>query len=77
MAVHFSNHAGFPSFAGTRMTGDQLLELLDGLERNGLLAGYTHLLTGACPLRAQSIRVSGLRPLGFQGFGAARRLAAA
>lgn len=46
MAVHFSNHTGFPSFAGTRMTGEQLLELVDGLESNGLLAGYTHLLTG-------------------------------
>ena len=46
MAVHFSNHTGFPGFAGTRMTGEQLLELIDGLESNGLLAGYTHLLTG-------------------------------
>ena len=46
MAVHFSNHAGFPSFGGTRMTGEQLLELADGMERNGLLSGYTHVLTG-------------------------------
>ena len=46
LSVHFSNHTGFPGIAGTRMSGDQLLELLDGLEKNDLLDDYTHLLTG-------------------------------
>ena len=49
LSVHFSNHTGFPGIAGTRMSGDQLLELLDGLEKNDLLDDYTHLLTGNLP----------------------------
>lgn len=46
MAVHFSNHSGYPGFAGTRMSGEQMLELMDGLEGNGLTGDYTHMLTG-------------------------------
>ena len=46
LSVHFSNHTGFPTIAGTRMSGDELLELLRGMEANELLGEYTHLLTG-------------------------------
>lgn len=45
-SVQFSNNTGYPSWKGTVMSGEQLLEVLDGLEANGLLAGYSHLLTG-------------------------------
>jgi pyridoxine kinase len=48
-SVHFSNHTGYPSFGGKhlRLTGDDVLDLLDGLEQNDLLRDkYTHLLTG-------------------------------
>lgn len=34
------------SFTGARHGGDHLLDLLKGLEANGLTASYTHLLTG-------------------------------
>ena len=46
-AVHLSNHTGYPSgFKGQRLTGDQLTEVVAGLEANSLLNDYTHLLTG-------------------------------
>ena len=44
-SVQFSNHTGYPLFKGQVMDGDGLLQLVDGLEANGLL-NYTHLLTG-------------------------------
>ncbi|KAI9144439.1 Ribokinase-like protein [Paraphysoderma sedebokerense] len=43
--VHFSNHTGYPHFKGTRYSLDDILNILDGLELNGL-NNYTHLLTG-------------------------------
>ena len=43
--VEFSNHTGYPNFNGKVLDGDGLLQLIDGLESNGLL-NYTHLLTG-------------------------------
>jgi pyridoxine kinase len=46
-SVHFSNHTGYANgFKGTVLDGDALLALVSGLEENGLLAGFTHLLTG-------------------------------
>ncbi|KAJ0406943.1 hypothetical protein ATCC90586_000204 [Pythium insidiosum] len=48
-SVHFSNHTGYPSFGGKhlRLSGDDVLDLLDGLQQNDLLRNaYTHLLTG-------------------------------
>jgi pyridoxine kinase len=48
-SVHFSNHTGYPSFSGKhlRLNGDDVKDLLDGLEQNHLLQdAYTHLLTG-------------------------------
>lgn len=46
-SVQFSNHTGYPGgFAGERLSGEQLEALVAGLEKNGLLSGYTHLLTG-------------------------------
>ncbi|KAG7670781.1 hypothetical protein Ndes2526B_g01465 [Nannochloris sp. 'desiccata'] len=43
--VEFSNHTGYPNFTGKVLDGTGLLQLIDGLETNGLL-NYTHLLTG-------------------------------
>ncbi|CAI0446305.1 unnamed protein product [Linum tenue] len=52
-SVQFSNHTGkcislmpgYPSFKGQVLNGQQLWELIEGLEANNLLF-YTHLLTG-------------------------------
>ncbi|KAJ3134374.1 hypothetical protein HK100_003634 [Physocladia obscura] len=44
--VQFSNHTGYPSFTGERIDGDKLLALVAGLEQNGILPLYSHLLTG-------------------------------
>jgi len=46
LSVCFSNHTGYGSWKGEVMNGDQLWSLVEGLEGNGLLEGYTHLLTG-------------------------------
>ena len=54
LSVQFSNHTGFPTIAGTRMSGDELLELLGGLGNNDLLGEYTHLLTGALRARGHA-----------------------
>ncbi|KAG2778621.1 hypothetical protein JG687_00008183 [Phytophthora cactorum] len=46
-SVQFSNHTGYAKFTGRRLTGDELHELLDGMEINNLLKdAHTHLLTG-------------------------------
>ena len=47
-SVQFSNHTGYKSWTGEKLTEGQLESLLDGLEGNGLLE-YTHLLTGMAP----------------------------
>ncbi|GBG73017.1 hypothetical protein CBR_g12736 [Chara braunii] len=44
-SVQFSNHTGFRSWSGHVLDGDQLWELIEGLDANNLL-NYTHLLTG-------------------------------
>nr|XP_016457987.1 PREDICTED: pyridoxal kinase-like isoform X4 [Nicotiana tabacum] len=44
-SVQFSNHTGYPTFKGQVLNGEQLWELVEGLEANDLLY-YTHLLTG-------------------------------
>ncbi|CAN1160827.1 Pyridoxal kinase [Linum perenne] len=44
-SVQFSNHTGYPSFKGQVLNGQQLWELIEGLQANNLLF-YTHLLTG-------------------------------
>nr|XP_025605404.1 pyridoxal kinase isoform X2 [Arachis hypogaea] len=44
-SVQFSNHTGYPTFKGQVLNGQQLWELIEGLEGNDLLY-YTHLLTG-------------------------------
>jgi len=43
--VQFSNHTGYPTWKGQVLSGDQLLEIFQGLEENRL-CHYTHLLTG-------------------------------
>ena len=46
-SVHFSNHTGYPKgWEGDVLKGDQLRQLLNGLERNGLLQDIQHVLTG-------------------------------
>ena len=44
--VQFSNHTGYASFTGEKLDGDQLCNLMDGLDANDLMSSYTHLLTG-------------------------------
>ncbi|PIA33519.1 hypothetical protein AQUCO_04100156v1 [Aquilegia coerulea] len=44
-SVQFSNHTGYPTFKGQVLDGQQLCDLIEGLEANNLLY-YTHLLTG-------------------------------
>ncbi|XP_061358550.1 pyridoxal kinase-like isoform X1 [Gastrolobium bilobum] len=44
-SVQFSNHTGYPTFKGHVLNGQQLWDLMEGLEANDLLY-YTHLLTG-------------------------------
>ncbi|KAK9115382.1 hypothetical protein Syun_022179 [Stephania yunnanensis] len=44
-SVQFSNHTGYPTFKGQVLNGEQLWNLIEGLEANDLLY-YTHLLTG-------------------------------
>jgi pyridoxine kinase len=44
--VNLSNHTGYPVWRGEVMSGEQLTTIFDGLTQNGLLHGYTHLLTG-------------------------------
>lgn len=44
--AQFSNHTGFPTWRGEIMDGEQLWQLVEGLEANGLCGQYTHLLTG-------------------------------
>ncbi|KAJ8545918.1 hypothetical protein K7X08_018501 [Anisodus acutangulus] len=43
--VQFENSAGYPTFKGQVLNGEQLWDLIEGLEANDLLY-YTHLLTG-------------------------------
>ena len=43
--VQYSNHVGYGSFAGEKLTGEQVWALLEGMQANGLLAP-TRLLTG-------------------------------
>eukprot|EP00002_Diphylleia_rotans_P037936 TRINITY_DN8545_c0_g1_i1.p1 TRINITY_DN8545_c0_g1~~TRINITY_DN8545_c0_g1_i1.p1 ORF type:complete len:290 (+),score=68.50 TRINITY_DN8545_c0_g1_i1:74-943(+) len=45
-SVQFSNHTGYPVFRGQVLNGDELWALIEGLDANGLLSQYTHLLTG-------------------------------
>ncbi|XP_031110320.1 pyridoxal kinase [Ipomoea triloba] len=44
-SVQFSNHTGYPTFKGQVLNGEQLWDLIEGLQANNLLF-YTHLLTG-------------------------------
>ncbi|KAI4320306.1 hypothetical protein MLD38_033802 [Melastoma candidum] len=44
-SVQFSNHTGYPTFKGQILNGQQLCDIVEGLEANNLLY-YTHLLTG-------------------------------
>ncbi|XP_021654212.2 pyridoxal kinase isoform X3 [Hevea brasiliensis] len=48
-SVQFSNHTGYPSFKGQVLNGQQLWDLIEGLEANDLLY-YTHLLTVCDPV---------------------------
>ena len=45
-SVQFSNHTGYSQFQGDRLSGEQLLLLLQGLQENQLLSSVQYLLTG-------------------------------
>lgn len=46
-SVHFSNHTGYAQgWEGDVLKGDQLVQILNGLERNELLEDVEHVLTG-------------------------------
>lgn len=45
-SVQFSNHTGYPVFKGQVFDGGNVMEIAQGLEENGLLSEYTHMLTG-------------------------------
>ena len=46
-SVQFSNHTNYPNkWKGTVLSGQDVTDLIDGLDANGLLANYTHMLTG-------------------------------
>ena len=45
-SVQFSNHSGYPYVTGQQLSGAELEDLVDGLEKNDLLDLYTHVLTG-------------------------------
>ena len=45
-SVQFSNHTGYNTVKGQILDGEQLWSIVEGLEQNGLLAGYDYLLTG-------------------------------
>jgi pyridoxine kinase len=44
-SVQFSNHTGYKSFKGQRLSGQDVEDLYQGLEENNL-CNYTHVLTG-------------------------------
>lgn len=45
--MQFSNHTGYRNgIKGKVLSGEDLTELVDGLDNNGLLEGYSHMLTG-------------------------------
>ncbi|SAM09329.1 hypothetical protein [Absidia glauca] len=44
--VQFSNHTGYSSWTGGRLTDTDVQQLFDGMEKNGLMDQYTHVLTG-------------------------------
>lgn len=45
-SVQFSNHTGYPVVRGQRLSGQDVEDLLAGLEANNLVRQYTHVLTG-------------------------------
>ncbi|EAX95829.1 pyridoxal kinase family protein [Trichomonas vaginalis G3] len=44
--VNFSTHTAYPHIRGTKMTPQELEDILEGLRMNNILKMYTHLLTG-------------------------------
>ena len=36
----------YPSFTGHKLSGDQIIDLINGLDANGILSTYSHLLVG-------------------------------
>lgn len=44
-SVQFSNHTGYTSFTGQKVSGDELLQLIEGLKNNSLV-DYQYVITG-------------------------------
>ncbi|XP_055321635.1 pyridoxal kinase isoform X2 [Sitodiplosis mosellana] len=45
-SVHFSNHTGYKHVKGQVLSDKELNDVFSGLQQNGLLSTYSHLLTG-------------------------------
>ncbi len=45
-SVQLCNHTAYKVFKGQRLDGEALDAIVDGLRQNGLLATYSHVLTG-------------------------------
>lgn len=45
-SCQLSNHTGYSLFTGRKANGEEIASLADGLERNGFLCQYSHVLTG-------------------------------
>jgi pyridoxine kinase len=45
-SVQLSNHTGYARFSGNKFEGAELDRLVEGLDANGFLAEYSHVLTG-------------------------------
>lgn len=44
--VQFSNHTGYAAFTGQRLSGEDTRTIIEGLEKNGFLNLYSHVLAG-------------------------------
>lgn len=47
--IQLSNHPGFPHVAGARVPPEQLLQMIDALDRNGMISDLDAILTGYLP----------------------------
>jgi len=54
--VQFSNHTGYPSWGGSKLSAEEMEKIVEGLKTNGLASSITHILQGYCP-SSQLLRV--------------------
>lgn len=58
-SVQLATHTGYPSIRGSRLSGDDVRTLIDGLRVNGLLSSFSGLLSGYVASSAVLFAVSG------------------